>query len=424
MKLVFCLAIGVVFNLAFVSSKAVVSPSLLRLDSDESVKVTIWVSDANAFDKIASQVGEDNIVEKFYPEAIVVKLNALQINEFANKDEVAILEPALDFSISMTDAASITKASTVWNWNYKGAYLTGTGQTIAIVDTGIDFSHPDLIGKNIAGVEFDCYNFADCQGSTSVTDLNGHGTHVAGIAGASGGIKGIAPGVNLIALKMFNGSSGTFTSTVPIVRSIDKAVQLAERYNISVISMSIASNGWFTGACDVNFPTIANAINAAAAKNISVVISTGNNYKTDRISVPSCISNAIPVAASNKSDSFATYSNVNSFVKLVAPGTEIVSTKRGGGYIAMSGTSMAAPMVAGSFAIANQKIALDGKSKSMTPKQIETLLALNGDDLKDNSQLKRINLERTFWKLNVFLTKLSKTSVNSATAGNCGLELC
>ncbi len=424
--------IGFVACLLLVSfaSATYVSPALKGLKADtDSVLVTVRVDyqgnvpSQEAFDAVVASIGQDNVKDRFYPEAVVASLSSVDVDRLSTHANVAGLETAPTFSVSMYDAVKITHAVDVWPIVYNGQNLTGVGQTIAIIDTGIDFTHPDLAAKNIAGVGFDCYNFANCAGSPSVTDLNGHGTHVAGIAGASGGISGIAPGVNLIALKMFNGSSSTFSSVVPIERSINKAVALAEQYNISVISMSIASNGWFTGACDANFPTLATAINAAAAKNISVVISTGNNYKTDRISVPSCISSAIPVAASNKDDTLATYSNRNHFVKLVAPGTSINSTKKGGGYTIMSGTSMAAPMVSASIAMINQKLALDGKPMSMAPKQIELLLAENGDVLKDAS-FKRINLQKVFMKLDVLFKKLSRANADLAITENCDSGLC
>ena len=410
-----------IFSLGFVSA-ALVSPALLQTsDSSGLMDVSVWVSDAAAFDSIIAQVGADNVVERFYPDAFVAKLNAKQVSYLAKRGDVSILEPTLKFEIVMYDAVGITGANKVWPLKLNSVNLKGNGETIAIVDTGIDFNHVDLAGKNIAGVEFDCYNNIDCAGSSNVSDLNGHGTHVAGIAGASGGINGIAPDVNLVALKVFNSSSGSFTSSVPIVRAINFVVQYADQYNISVISMSIASSGTWTGYCDSTLPSLKNAINSAVAKNISVVASAGNNYKSDAIALPSCISSVIPVAASNKDDTLASYSNINSLVKLVAPGTAIISTKMGGGYTAMGGTSMATPMISASIALINQYLALKGKPK-MTPQQIEDILASNGDALIGTAGIgqKRVNLERVFTFFKV--PKANENAVEISAVNVSGID--
>jgi len=412
------------------ASAVYVSPSLIASEDSQLVSVRVdyhgHEPTQEFFDSVVAKIGK-NISEKFYPEGFVVSLKGDEIKVLAKSKDISYIQPALTFSVSMYDAVNITRAKDVWPIVLdNGQNLTGKGQTIAIVDTGIDFTHPDLQAKNIAGIEFDCYHYTNCDGSTTVTDLQGHGTHVAGIAAASGTLNGIAPGANLIALKMFNGSSSTFTDTVAIERALYWTVAHKDQYNISVVSMSIASSGWFVGTCDANFPTLAAAINNANSHGIAVAVSTGNHGKTDRISVPSCISNAIPVAASNKDDTWASYSNRNSNVKVVAPGTGIISTKKGGGYTTMSGTSMAAPMVAASFAMVNQY--LQSRGKTMTPKEIESLLAKSGDKLinpQDNPQIRRLNLLKVFTKLGAFLKKLDpEDSFYSENAQACTNQAC
>lgn len=418
--------------LMFVSfaSAAYISPSLMASEDSQLVSVRVdyhgQEPTQQAFDSVVAKIGKE-VKEKYFPEGFVVQLSGSEVKALGNSKDISYIQPALTFTISDDDTVNITRADDIWPITLSdGHKLTGVGQTIVIVDTGIDFNHPDLASHNIAGVEFDCYNFVNCDGSASVTDLNGHGTHVAGIAAASGDVKGIAPGADLIALKMFPGSGSSFTDTVAMERALNWTVNHKDQYNLSVVSMSVASNGWFAGACDVNFPTLAAAVNNANSHGIAVVISTGNNYKTDRISVPSCMSNAIPVAASNKDGTLASYSNRDSFVKLAVPGTNVLSTCKGGGYCVKSGTSMATPIVSASFALVNQY--LESKDKTMTPKEIEKLLSSTGNKLSnqvDNLQLRSIDLVKAFFRLGIFTQKISQDgNIHVGIAQGCTSASC
>ena len=230
-----------------------------------------------------------------------------------------------------------------------------------------------------AGDEY-CYGDED----PDPMDIQGHGTHVAGIAAANGNIHGVAPGANLVFVKASN-ASGSFFDDV-LKNAIDWCTTNSNIYNISVISMSLGG-GLYSGYCDnLDDPfDITGSINAAVAKNISVVVAAGNDGSSTQISSPGCIQNVIPVGASTKLDAIASYSNRNPIVQLFAPGSLINSTILSGGYSGntWSGTSMATPHVAGAIAILNQYFKLKGQTR--TPQQIEFLLNTSGKQIHDSS---------------------------------------
>lgn len=223
-------------------------------------------------------------------------------------------------------------------------------------------------------------------------DDEGHGTHVTGIAAARGGIYGVAPDSNVIALKVVNRDGDAYN--VDILDALQWCTDNSEDYNISVISMSLGGGQNYT-YCDAENSGYASKINAAVAKNISVVIATGNTaagYPDPLlgVAVPACVTNATRVTATEKADNvFASYAFRNSNFSdiLAAPGTNINSTvilsQGASGYGLKSGTSMATPHVSGAIAIINQYLKATGQKK--TPQQIETVLANTGTKIYDAS---------------------------------------
>jgi subtilisin family serine protease len=239
------------------------------------------------------------------------------------------------------------------------------------------------------------WDFVNNEGDPK--DDYGHGTHVAGIVAANGVKKGVAPEAKIVAAKALDASGSGYTSDV--AAGIEWCTNRSEDFNISVISMSIGE-GLYSDYCDANSPLLASAINAAVAKNISVIVASGNGLNNDgigrigEITSPACIANAIPVGATNKSDIIAPYSNRNNWtIQLFAPGSGIISTKNGGGYISMDGTSMATPHVAGAFAVINQFLELQNVKK--TPQEIEAVFNATGKQISDPSSglnFSRINI--------------------------------
>jgi len=274
--------------------------------------------------------------------------------------------------------------------------FTGAGQTICIVDTGINWSHPDLGGCFGNGCKvLDGFDFHN--NDSDPMDDNDHGTYVAGIAAAKGGINGVAPNARLIAMKVC-GSTGTNCGLVAISNAITWCTLNKSAYNISIISISLSNNLSYNDltGCPIE---LEDEINNASTANISVVFSSGNRGFIDGISWPACRGNVTSVGSvydedigqfnssvSNGNctdnetypDKIACSSNRGSNLDILAPGCRINSTDKGGGYKTDCGTSAAAPIISGVIALLRQK------NNTLVPSQIEEILKDSGKSIYDN----------------------------------------
>ncbi len=344
-------------------------------------------------DAIKKEVGEENVKHVFddYIAVEVSKDELEKLDKNPNVESIIIDKPIKAF---LQDSVLLINAINVWSSQISGVNITGIDETICILDTGINFSHPDLIGKNKTCI-IDCFE-KTCVENCSVADDYGHGTHVAGIAAASGGIEGVAIGASLIGVKVL-GSSGN-GNTSDLDAGIDWCINNADAYNISVISMSLGTEmpDLYDEYCDGSEPTTTPRINNATLYNISVIAATGNQNNITHISSPACIKNVTAVSATDKSDNIASYGNRNNLTDLVAPGgtsgNKINSTKASGGYEGRYGTSMSAPHVAAAFALIRQFFRLQNNS-ILTPVEIKNILNNTGV-LVDDSAGSGLNFSR------------------------------
>jgi PGF-pre-PGF domain-containing protein len=403
-KLAVLLALVLVFSIFLVSTslsdsaKPKISSSVMsELENKEKVRVIITLkggmsrgklsaSSINARQQVIDYIGKENVGHEFSSsnsfsaEITKDKLVALELDE--NIGEISYDAPIKAF---LQESTVIINATRAWTVQISNTNLTGQGQTVCVIDSGINSSHPDLAGKVLGG-----WNYVGNNNNT--LDDYGHGTHVAGIIAANGGIKGVAPGANLIAIKAldFNGEG----YSTDAISGIEWCVNNASVYNISVISMSLGGLTLYTSYCDDSQTSFASAINAAIAKNISVVVATGNDGNYTAIASPACIQNATSVGATNKSDTIANYSNRNNITDLVAPGTNINSTYLAG-YANLSGTSMAAPHVAAAIAILQQAKKLRS-NQYYTPAEVLSILQSKGKQINDTAgqglNFSRINI--------------------------------
>ena len=193
---------------------------------------------------------------------------------------------------------------------------------------------------------------------TSVPGSCRHGTHVAGIAAGRGaGISGIAPQARLISVQVFTtftarevcGSAspciGSFNSDT--LRALEWVRNHAVEFGIASVNMSIGG-GRYSSYCDTDARKP--VIDQLRALGVATVIATGNEYYGSSVASPACISSAIRVGATTLSDTVPFFTNEWSLPMLVAPGVSIRSSVPGGGFAALSGTSMATPHVAGAWA--------------------------------------------------------------------------
>ncbi|RLI99052.1 MAG: hypothetical protein DRP06_04295, partial [Candidatus Aenigmatarchaeota archaeon] len=307
------------------------------------------------------------------------------------------------------------QADKLWNISVNGINLTGKGQTICIIDTGIDYNHSALGGgwgnKVIAGWRFldGCtINNQSCNctyNNSACYDDNGHGTHVAGIISSTNETyRGVAPDSKLVVVKVLNSSGSGLESD--LISGINYCVDHSEEYNISVISMSLGDETYHnTTYCDNCSLPLTSAINNATAKNISVIVASGNEHNSTAISLPACIQNATPVGSVNGEDSISSFSNYWDLPILFAPGESIYSTWSNG-WSFDSGTSTATPHVAGVFALMRQYLSLTNKTK--TPQELEDLAISTGKNVTANENNSRIDAYN-------FYLGLSSTNLSECT---------
>lgn len=218
--------------------------------------------------------------------------------------------------------------------------LSGSGVKVAIVDTGVDATHPDLAGQVLPGCSF---LTSLPTGQAGASDDNGHGTHVAGIAGAvtnnGVGIAGGAPGIAILPVKVLNGSgSGSYSD-------VANGIVFAANNGAKVINLSLGGT-----QPSITFTT---AVAYARSVGAVVVAAGGNGYLSEgnQPSYPGATPGVLAVAAVDSGLQRASFSNTGAYIDLSAPGVNIFSTTRGAGYASWSGTSMATPFVAAAAAV-------------------------------------------------------------------------
>jgi subtilisin len=230
------------------------------------------------------------------------------------------------------------------------AYSTGKQIGIGVIDTGIDYSHPDLRGAIGKGINLIHHNMPP-------VDDNGHGTHIAGtIAAASSnsGITGVAPQAVIHPVKSFDKSGSAFVSD--IIAGMEWCVQ----NKIPIINMSFGMKRYSKSLED----TVRNV----ARSGISIIASSGNDGFRNKVDYPAGFRQTISVGAVNERNKIAPFSNRGKLIDIYAPGNRIYSTWLYGRYHEMSGTSMATSHVSGVVAL------MLARRPGLTPLQIKQIL--------------------------------------------------
>lgn len=375
--------------------------------------------------EVVNSIGEYKIQHEF-DNSISAIVDEKDLEKLQKDSRVESIELVGVRQILLSDSVPLINGTPTWGLQFKGVNLTGKDKSICILDTGVNYSHIDLGGcygnnslnsgcKVWGGWDY-CADDTDCATEdTNPIDVQGHGTHVSGIAAANGTVKGVSPESRIIILKVCNSSGSCYDDAIK--SGIDWCVNNASIFNISVISMSLGGS-LYSNYC--NDDPLAENINNAVGAGIPVVIATGNNGATTQISAPACVQNATPIGSIQKNDATINY-NRNSLLNLLAPGVSIYSTYLGSGYASLSGTSMATPHAAGAIAILKQFLNLTGQSK--TPKEIEAVLNNTGKRIFDSSNglnFSRINIYSAIISLdnmapNVSLISPSNSSISTNT---------
>jgi len=265
--------------------------------------------------------------------------------------------------------------------------LTGKGQTICIIDSGVDFNHTNLgdgWGNKIIG-GYNSIKGEECNDNQSAClddTSSGHGTHIAGIIISNHSTyKGAAPDANIVIIKALD-SSGE-GEDADVLDGIDWCINNASSFNISVITMSFGNKVAYNIYCDESFTSFRDAINSAVSEGIIVTAAAGNCEEvscTDGIASPACIQNATPVGGVTLGDEIV-FQRGN-ILDLLAPGNNIYSTEPNDDFGSRTGTSMSTPHVAAAAAIIKQFVKLKNNT-DIYPAKIENILNSTGKEIDD-----------------------------------------
>lgn len=290
-----------------------------------------------------------------------------------------------------------------------GAYelgATGTGQAVAVIDTGVQTSHPFLSPRVIQEACFSsedssyislCPNRQSLQtgpgaadvlipacNNTNQTNICLHGTHVAGIAVGLNPDQGIPPSgvakqASLVAVQVFHKPTGCESMGCLTARISDifaglewvyqKAIEGGAAVPIAAVNISI-SYDFSTTPCDDD--PMKDIIDLLRQQGITTVAASGNNGARNGLSAPACISSVVAVGSTTLNDTVSSFSNQSPYVDLLAPGSSILSSVPVSAYATLSGTSMATPHVAGAIA------ALRSAKPTATSERIESALKITG----------------------------------------------
>jgi len=275
------------------------------------------------------------------------------------------------------------------------AGFDGTGKTLAILDTGVDSSHSFFSGRIVSEA---CYsvkcpnNLPEQVGPGAAVPCPSlalgcdHGTHVTGIAAGSGEtFSGVAKNSDIIAIQVFsvvNNFFFCFPSPTPclvafdedIMKGLERVFELRNDFDIAAANLSLGG-GLFSTNCDND--SLKPSIDQLHSVGIATVIASGNDFSSTKISSPACISTAISVGSTTKTDQVSTFSNSAGILDLLATGESINSSTPGDNFEVFSGTSMATPHVTGLWAVIKQQ------NPPATVDEVLSLLTSTGKPILD-----------------------------------------
>ena len=336
-----------------------------------------------AKENISKITGGDLAFKNIFSREFIDVFNGISIRKVSEelidriKDLPYVKEiyPNYKISVNLDESIPMINADDVWNIkNTYGESITGKGITIAILDSGVDYTHPDLKDNYISEGSYDFVN----NDIYSLDDF-GHGTHCAGIAcgtGIASGFQyvGVAPDAKFYSLKILNETGGGNLENYTL------AMEAAVNLGVDIVSLSFGTKS--PGDPEDPFCEIANDLVDAG---IIVVTAAGNlGDGPGTITSPGCAINSICVGSINKDKQIATtssrgpvYLDGQDIIKpdILAPGVRIRSTAKSGGYTTMSGTSMATPHIAGAVALILQS------NPKFTPNKIKAVLKDTSEDL-------------------------------------------
>ncbi|MFF0308168.1 S8 family serine peptidase [Streptosporangium sp. NPDC004379] len=378
----------------------------LAAGGDGLVRVNVVTRDRTALASAASAVDAAQVVQKLSRLPVVtLRADEAAVERLARQP--GVLSVSEDVPVAPALARSVPL---IGGDRTREAGLTGEGSVVAVLDSGVAVHHPFLGGRVVAEACFSpsdpgyaatslCPDGAERQEGPGAADSESgpcanldcaHGTHVAGIVAGDGeGLSdadgsGVAPGAALAAVQVYSrfdsvaycGAAGTpcllsFVSAQ--IAGMEKVLELAEGgLPVAAVNLSLGS-GRYTAACD-NDPRKV-AVDRLLAAGVATVVAAGNQGYPDAVSAPACVSSAIAVGSTTDQDEVSGFSNAGPLLDVFAPGSDIVSSVPNGQWASKSGTSMAAPHVAGALAVLRQAF------PGATPAELEAKIKATGKDI-------------------------------------------
>ncbi|UTR16448.1 S8 family peptidase [Salipaludibacillus sp. LMS25] len=286
-------------------------------------------ADVSVMDSIG--ISQSNILYEFELLPVLhVKLSETQVNSLEKHPQIKTVEENTEVKAYQQQTPwGITR---VQGTAAQAQGYTGNNVKVAILDTGIDRSHPDLSANVRGGYSV--------FGDSPYNDGNGHGTHVAGTVGAVNnniGVIGVAPQADLYAVRVLNNAgSGSYAG-------IAQGIEWSINNGMDIINMSLGGPS--------SSSILEQYCNLAYNRGLLVVAAAGNSGtaagNTNTVGYPARYNSVIAVAATNSNNVRASFSSTGPTVELSAPGVNVLSTTPGGNYASYNGTSMASPHVAG-----------------------------------------------------------------------------
>jgi subtilisin len=324
------------------------------------------LSDLNSLQPRASNVQRFELLP-----AIAMKATPQMLDALARSPQVSSISREHKFEPVLAQSVPWIGAPSAWGVGY-----SGNGRRVAIIDVGVDKTHPFVAGKVVAEA---CFAGSICpqngrQGSypgaaMPYSQFDFHGTYVAGIAagGDGGSFSGVAPTARLIAINALRAASGEFNEA-NVLAALDWLAQRSDTGQIAAVNMSF---GWpqgpgetrYSSDCDSVSPTFQTAVQTLRNRGIASIAASGNDGDANGMLFPACLSNVISVGGTYDTapwgDQVVTQwfnkaggSNSAPTLDLLAPAQYITSsTTYGGQYVTEAGTSASAPHVAGAWAV-------------------------------------------------------------------------
>lgn len=353
------------------AKKAELAP-FFATGSAETVRVIVGFKKKLGDVNIAAMIPGARVIHKLdIVNSVSAELPASMLAKLASDPNVRVIEldgkvkalnipseaqPVNDPVTSQVTPPGITRVGATEVWSQ----TRGNGVKVAVVDTGIDKNHPDLAGRVIGGKNFTTNDANDWA------DGHGHGTHVSGTVAANDntiGVVGVAPEASLVGVRVLDeNGSGTFGD---VIAGVNYTVEA----KVDVANMSLGGTS--------NLQSLHDAVKKAHEAGVLIAAAAGNSgdYSSNPPNYPGAYPEVVGVAAVDDKDMRAYFSTYNKFVGLAGPGVNVLSLEKDNKYAKHSGTSMAAPHVAGVAAL------LKSVFPNLSNTNLKRKLVCNAEDL-------------------------------------------